>query len=102
MEYQNKSLRKAFEIIESLCAKPMTATELSKKLNLNPSTLHRFLANLEAMGYTEKLKNNQVRLTQQFIQLGKMAQAHYDVDAEGSSMISRKGTRISGRSAGLE
>ncbi|AST96128.1 IclR family transcriptional regulator [Shouchella clausii] len=81
MEYQNKSLRKAFEIIESLCAKPMTATELSKKLNLNPSTLHRFLANLEAMGYTEKLKNNQVRLTQQFIQLGKMAQAHYDVEA---------------------
>lgn len=78
LNYKNKSLEKTFEIIEALSSSPLTATELSKQLEINRSTLHRFLQNLEYLRYIEKLSDNRLRLTHQFIRLGRLAQTHFD------------------------
>lgn len=80
MSYENKSLIKTFNIIQALSEKPRSASVLAKHLGMNASTLHRFLANLEGMGFTEKLANQEIRLTHRFIQLGVMAKSHFDVE----------------------
>lgn len=79
MQYQNKSLGKAFDIIESLCKEPQTATELARALGLNQTTLHRFLVTLLESGIIEKLPTNKYRMSYKFIDLGKMAENHYDL-----------------------
>ncbi|RQW20360.1 IclR family transcriptional regulator [Bacillus sp. C1-1] len=79
MQYQNKSLGKAFDIIESLCEVPQTATELARGLGLNQTTLHRFLVTLLESGIVEKLPTNKYRMSYKFIDLGKMAENHYDL-----------------------
>jgi DNA-binding IclR family transcriptional regulator len=78
LNYKNKSLEKTFEIIEALSETPLTPTELSKQIQINRSTLHRFLQNLEELRYLEKLSDNRMRLTQQFIRLGRLAEKHFD------------------------
>lgn len=79
MQYQNKSLGKSFDIIEALCKEPKTATELSRELGLNQTTLHRFLVTLIEIGIIEKLDDNKIRMSYKFIDLGKMAENHYDI-----------------------
>lgn len=79
MQYQNKSLGKAFDIINVLCKEPKTATELSRELDLNQTTVHRFLVTLTEIGIIEKLPNNKIRMSYKFIDMGKMAENHYDL-----------------------
>ncbi|MFD1415689.1 IclR family transcriptional regulator [Oceanobacillus jeddahense] len=87
MQYQNKSLGKSFDIIESLCREPKTATELSMELGLNPTTLHRFIMTLQEMGIVEKLNDNKLRMSYQFINLGKMAETHYDIAGDSKPFL---------------
>lgn len=81
MDYNIKSVERAFEILKAISTEMQTPAELSKKLGMNKSTIHRFLATLINLGYLEKLPDNYLRLSQSFINLGVNAQKQYDVVA---------------------
>ncbi|MFC0560625.1 IclR family transcriptional regulator [Halalkalibacter alkalisediminis] len=78
MNYKNKSVEKAFEIIEALSVSPLTPSDLSSHLGINRSTLHRFLQNLEDLEYVEKLPDHRIRLSHRFIRIGLQAQTHFN------------------------
>lgn len=79
MDYNIKSIERAFEILKALSSEAQTPAELVKKLDMNKSTIHRFLATLIDLGYLEKLPDNYLRLSQSFINLGVNAQKQFDV-----------------------
>ncbi|WP_408008072.1 IclR family transcriptional regulator [Pseudalkalibacillus sp. A8] len=79
MDYHIKSVERAFEIMKAISIEPLTPAELSIKLQINKSTIHRFLSTLINLGYVEKLSNHSIRLTQSFINLGINAQKQYEV-----------------------
>jgi len=76
VEYEIKSVTKVFKVLEALSEEEITPADLAVKLDMNKSTLHRFLATLMSLGYIEKNENNTIRLTQSFINLGVHAQKH--------------------------
>ncbi|RYG72957.1 IclR family transcriptional regulator [Lentibacillus lipolyticus] len=79
LEYQIKSVVRAFRIIEVLARESLTAVELTMKLDINKSTLHRFLVTLKDLGYIEIDDNNAWRLSQSFVNLGLHTQKHYQI-----------------------
>ncbi|MFC0271780.1 IclR family transcriptional regulator [Metabacillus herbersteinensis] len=79
MDYNIKSVERAFEIMKAISDEAQTPAELAKKLDMNKSTIHRFLATLIDLGYLEKLPDNYLRLSQLFINLGVNAQKQFDV-----------------------
>lgn len=74
MDYTIKSVVKALEVLELLSKEPLTAKEISDKLGINKSTLHRFLYTLESQYYIEQNSLNEYRLSQKMIQMGMSAQ----------------------------
>lgn len=56
--YQNKSINRAFMILEILCDHPsgLAASEVAENCNLHRATAHRFLEVLRAKGYVAKAK----------------------------------------------
>lgn len=81
LEYEIKSVVRTFQVLKALSEDSLSPSELSKKLNMNKSTLHRFLSTLKGLGYIEIGQNNAVRLSQSFINLGIRAQKHYQIHA---------------------
>ncbi|MBT2669139.1 IclR family transcriptional regulator [Bacillus sp. ISL-4] len=81
MDYNIKSVERAFEIVEALALKSRLPSELSKQLNINKSTLHRFLSTLQDLGYVDKHSDNSFSLSQSFINLGVKAQNQYNIVA---------------------
>jgi len=59
--YPIKVLDKSLSILETLLQHnpPMSMTEISEKLGLYPSTIHRILDTLKHWGYVEQVPNNQ-------------------------------------------
>jgi len=59
--YPIKVLNKSLSILETLLQhnSPMSMTEISEKLGLYPSTIHRILDTLKHWGYVEQESNNQ-------------------------------------------
>jgi IclR family KDG regulon transcriptional repressor len=74
MDYTIKSVVKALEVLELLSNEPLTAKEISEKLGINKSTLHRFLYTLESQYYIEQNSLDEYRLSQKMIQMGMSAQ----------------------------
>jgi DNA-binding IclR family transcriptional regulator len=71
--YPIKVLNKTFSILEILLQQgsAMNMTEISKKLDLYPSTTHRILDTLKHWGYVEQEPNNQkYRLGLKVLELG--------------------------------
>ncbi|MFY0759886.1 IclR family transcriptional regulator [Metabacillus dongyingensis] len=81
MDYNIKSVERAFEIIEAIALKSKLPSELSKELNINKTTLHRFLATLHDLGYIDKRSDNSISLSQSFINLGVKARNQYNIVA---------------------
>ncbi len=82
MEYEIKSVVRTFRILKALSSESLTPSELTKELDINKSTMHRFLFTLKSLGYIETdQSNNTVRLSQSFINLGIHAQKHYQIHA---------------------
>ena len=70
---ENISLHKAFAIIEYLSKNgEQSILNLSEELNMNKSTVYRFLATLCSLGYVQQdLSNKQYSLTFKFSQIGR-------------------------------
>ncbi len=70
---ENMSLYKAFAIIECLSkSDEMSILKLSKELDLNKSTVYRFLSTLSSLGYVKQNPSNRnYSLTFKFFQLGR-------------------------------
>ncbi|UOQ91918.1 IclR family transcriptional regulator [Halobacillus shinanisalinarum] len=79
MDYNIKSVERVFEIVKALSSKPQAPAELATNLNMNKSTVHRFISTLLELGYIEKLPDHSIRLSQSFINLGVNAQSQYEV-----------------------
>ena len=76
--YPIKVLNKSLSILETLLQhnSPMSMTEISEKLGLYPSTIHRILDTLKHWGYVEQGSNNQkYQLGLKLLELG-MAKLH--------------------------
>jgi DNA-binding IclR family transcriptional regulator len=66
-----KSTVKVFRVLETLCLKGAAGlSELSEVLDINKSSLHRFLAVLVQMGYVEKSDNGKYEPTLKIYRLG--------------------------------
>lgn len=65
--------------MEALSIETMYPAELAKELNINKSTIHRFLVTLKDLGYIDMSDDNLVRLSQSFINLGTRAQEQYQI-----------------------
>nr|WP_280141230.1 IclR family transcriptional regulator [Lentibacillus halodurans] len=74
-----KSVVKTFQILETLSIESMYPAELAKELNINKSTIHRFIMTLKDLGYIDISNDNLVRLSQSFINLGTRAQEQYQI-----------------------
>ena len=76
--YPIKVLNKSLSILETLLQhnSPMSMTEISEKLGLYPSNIHRILDTLKHWGYVEQESNNQkYQLGLKLLELG-MAKLH--------------------------
>jgi len=76
--YPIKVLNKSFSILENLLqhGSAMNMTEISKKLGLYPSTIHRILDTIKYWGYVEQDPNTQkYQLGLKLLELG-MAKFH--------------------------
>ncbi|ACB84744.1 IclR family transcriptional regulator [Natranaerobius thermophilus JW/NM-WN-LF] len=73
-KYPVQTLEKAFEIVEILSLQEsddgLGVSELSSRLNIGKSTIHRLLDTLVAYQYVEKLPDNKYRLSWKIFQLG--------------------------------
>jgi len=67
----------------------MYPAELAKKLNINKSTIHRFLVTLKDLGYIDMSHDNLVRLSQSFIKLGTRAQEQYQIHVVAQPYMER-------------
>ncbi|WP_431803853.1 IclR family transcriptional regulator [Halobacillus andaensis] len=79
MDYNIKSVKRVFEIIQEISCNPQTPAELASNLDINKSTIHRFLSTLQNLGYIEKMADNSVRLSQSFINIAMNAQTQYEI-----------------------
>ncbi len=88
--YPIKVLNKSLSILETLLQhnSPMSMTEISEKLGLYPSTIHRILDTLKHWGYVEQESNNQkYQLGLKLLELG-MAKLHQmDLAREASPYL---------------
>jgi len=76
--YPIKVLNKSLSILDTILqhGSPMSTTEISEKLGLYPSTIHRILDTLKHWGYVEQVPNNQkYQLGLKVLELG-MAKLH--------------------------
>lgn len=75
---ENMSLYKGFAIIECLSRNgEMSIQQLSSELDMNKSTVHRFLSSLHSMGYVKQDPlNKHYSLTYKFLQLGREKNGH--------------------------
>ena len=75
------SSQKIFKVLEFLCANgPHKALEISKKLDLQKSSVHRFLNSLIEFGYVHKdTRNGTFSATLKVAQLGAMASRRFDL-----------------------
>ncbi len=66
-----QSVDRAFDILEALMDGEIGLTDLSKKVNLNKSTVHRLLNTLIFRGYvSQNPTNNKYKLTLKFLEVG--------------------------------
>ncbi len=79
------SSQKIFKVLEFLCAKgPHKALEISKTLDLQKSSVHRFLNSLIAFGYVRKdERSGTFSATLKVAQLGAMASRSFDLVETG-------------------
>ncbi|TCP20700.1 IclR family transcriptional regulator [Scopulibacillus darangshiensis] len=94
MDYTIKSLVKASEILELLAEKPLTAKKIVELLDMNKSTLHRFLYTLEIQNYIERNHNNEYQLSQKIIRLGLMAQNNLELSQVGKPFLIQMAERF--------
>lgn len=89
-----QSLTRAFDIIEELVEyiNGLGVTELSKKLDLHKSTVHRLLATLEYRGYVKKDNgSNKYKLSMKFLDIGGELLDDLDLRREVKPHIRRLG-----------
>lgn len=79
MEYSIKSVERVFEIVKAIAEKPRRPSQLASDLNMNKSTIHRFISTLLNLGYIEKLPDQSLRLSQSFINLSLNGHKHDEI-----------------------
>jgi len=88
--YPIKVLNKTFSILETLLQQgsAMNMTEISKKLDLYPSTTHRILDTLKHWGYVEQEPNNQeYQLGLKVLELGMAKLQQMDLAREATPYL---------------
>ncbi|MDD4363000.1 MAG: helix-turn-helix domain-containing protein [Atribacterota bacterium] len=81
-DYYNHSIKRAIQILNSftLQKKELGVTELSKKLNLHKSTIHRILVTLEDENIVRKNKISQkYRLGMELFKYGNVAIDQFEI-----------------------
>ncbi len=81
MAYEIKSVTRAFMILEAIAEEALSPSDLAVKLDMNKSTLHRFLSTLSFLGYIERDKDNTIHLSHSFSNLTTRGQNHGKVIA---------------------
>ena len=83
------SSQKIFKVLEFLCAKgPHKALEISKTLDLQKSSVHRFLNSLIEFGYVRKdERSGTFSATLKVAQLGAMASRRFDLVETGRNYM---------------
>ncbi|WP_432404007.1 IclR family transcriptional regulator [Wukongibacter sp. M2B1] len=75
-----QSVDRAFDILEALKAGEIGLVDLSKKVSLNKSTVHRLLNTLIYRGYVnQNPENNRYKLTLKFLEIGNNALNSLDI-----------------------
>ncbi|SHK40627.1 IclR family transcriptional regulator [Paramaledivibacter caminithermalis] len=85
-----QSVDRAFDILEALKDGEIGLVDLSKKVNLNKSTVHRLLNTLIYRGYvSQNQDNNKYRLTLKFLQIGNNFLNSLDIISIAKPYISK-------------
>lgn len=97
-EAQNKgvqSLNRALDILEALALEPrgLTLTELSNRVGLHKSTVHRLLATLSARHYVEDISNG-CRLGLRVVELGSRLLNTMELRTEAAPLLRALSSRL--------
>ncbi len=76
-----QSIERAFDVLEyfNINNKEVGVTELSKKININKSTLHGIMKTLVQRNYLKQNENNKYMLGTKLLELGVLVQKHFQV-----------------------
>ena len=91
-EYRIQVLDRAFAVITTLASSdaPLGPAEISDRLKLNKSTIHRLLAVLERNRYVERdLDSGRYRLGLKLVELGSIALSRFDLHSAAKPFIER-------------
>jgi len=87
-----QTLDRAFDILELLSRERhgLTLTEISNRVGLNKSTVHRILASLRERGYVEKYEDGKTyRLGLEFIELSSLYLNSLELKTEAQPILNR-------------
>lgn len=71
--YSVQVLDRAFNILETIAARPARAPEIAARLSLHRATVFRLLANLEARGYVHRTEDGSYRLGRRLLEMSAFA-----------------------------
>lgn len=79
--YNVQVLDRAFNILETIAARPARAPEIASRLGLHRATVFRLLANLESRGYVHRMEDGTYRLGRRLLEMSAWAyQSEYPAE----------------------